>query len=299
MMLKKYLIVFFLSLSMLGTLSVQIPFATASLFGGGEEESAEDDATPEGQVVQPAIPIPDFLPAPDVGERGYDTQNYILNVSIPRAINIIIGLLGIATFIGMLMAAIQMLTAYGNEDKINRAKTNLRYGVLGFLTAILAYGIVSIVVSISLPNEQDGDSQTSLFGIPSAHAVDVEDDIDILLPSQQDFIEVHDEDQRVSLPGGNFLSEIVPAIITNAMYATSFLIFIGFMYGGVLMVISRGNEEGAEKAKSIMTYSAVALGVMALGFAIIFGIANLNLTDDEDSDNDEVFVNTQERNDNN
>lgn len=269
------------------------------VFAASADADALDDATPEGRVVQPDIPEPDFLPTPDVGERGYDTQNYILNVTIPRVMNIVIGLLGIATFIGMLIASIQMLTAYGNEDKINRAKTNLRYGIFGFLLAILSYGIVSIVVSISLPNERDGDPQTSLFGIPSAYAVNVEDDIDILLPSQHDFIEVHDEDNRVSLPGGNFLSEIVPAVITNAMYVTSFLIFIGFMYGGVLLVISRGNEEGAEKAKTIMIYSSVALGIMSLGFAIIFGIANLNLTDVDGRESDEVFVNTQKDNDNN
>lgn len=286
MMLKKILFGVLLGISLLG---MQTGLAVANT----------DDATPEGYTVQPDIPAPDFLPTPDVGERGYDTQNYILNVTIPKVINIIIGLLGIVTFIGMLIASIQMLTAYGNEDKINRAKTNLRYGIFGFLVAILSYGIVSVVVSISLPNEQDGDAQTSFFSIPSAQAVDVEDDIDILLPSQQDFIEEHDEDNRVSLPGGNFLSEIVPAVITNAMYATSFLIFIGFMYGGVLLVISRGNEEGTEKAKSIMIYTAVALAVMSLGFAIIFGIANLNLTDDEDSEGDEVFVNTQEDNENN
>lgn len=291
MNLRKLTVGFLLALSLLG-LGAMPAFAA---------DETTDDATPEGQVVQPTIPIPDFLPAPDVGERGYDTQNYILNETIPRVINIIIGLMGIATFLGILLGAMQMLTAYGNEDKINKAKTNLRYGIFGFIVVILAYGIVSVIVSIALPNERDSDEETSFelpnfFGIPTAHAVDVDDDVDILFPSQQDIIEDQDEDNRVSLPGGDFLGEIVPAVITNVMYVTAFLIFIAIMYGGVLLVIGRGNEEAVTKAKSIIIYSAVALALISLGYAIVYGIANLNLTEDEDSTADEVFTDTQESN---
>ena len=261
-----------------------------------EETVNTQDASPEGSTVRPSIPVPDFLPAPDNDGSGYDTQNYLLNESIPRALNIIIGLLGITTFFGILIASIEMLTAYGNEDKINRAKTNLRYGIFGFLLSILAYGIVSVVVSVALPNEDDGDKDTAFFSIPSAYAVDIEDDINILLPSQQEIIENQDPDRRVSLPGGDFLGEIVPAVITNVMYITTFLIFIAFMYGGVLLVIARGNEEGVTKAKNIVIYSAVALALLALGYAIVYGIANLNLTDNENSGSDEVFDNTGDLN---
>lgn len=294
MNLRKFTVGFLLALSLLG-LGASPAFATHD----GSEGVHTEDASPEGQVTQPTIPVPDFLPAPDVGERGYDTQNYILNETIPRVINIVIGLMGIATFLGILFGAIQMLTAYGNEDKVNRAKTNLRYGIFGFVVVILAYGIVSVIVSIALPNERDSDEETSfempnLFGVPSAYAVDVDDDVDILLPSQQDFIEDHDEDNRVSLPGGDFLGEIVPAVITNVMYVTAFLIFIAFMYGGVLLVTGRGNEESVTKAKNIIIYSAVALALISLGYAIVYGIANLNLTEDEDSTADEVFTDTEE-----
>ncbi|MEK9159413.1 MAG: hypothetical protein AAB383_01650 [Patescibacteria group bacterium] len=263
-----------------------------------EEGTVETgDESPAGQVTQPVIPLPSFLPSPDVGERGYDTQNYLLNETIPRGINIVIGLFGIATFIGILVASIQMLTAYGNEDKINRAKTSLRYGIIGFLLSILSYGIVSIVVSVALPNNDDHDADTAFFSIPSAYAVDIEDDLDILLPSQQTIIEDQDPDKRVSLPGGDFLGEIVPAVITNALYVTAFLIFIAFMYGGVLLVIGRGNEEATTKAKSIIIYSGVALVLLSLGYAIVYGIANLNLTDNEDTEIDEVFNNREDSND--
>ncbi|OGJ43704.1 hypothetical protein A2974_00845 [Candidatus Peregrinibacteria bacterium RIFCSPLOWO2_01_FULL_48_20] len=266
-----------------------------SLFGGllsfVPPVQADDEKEVVNPVVQPTIPVPDFLPAPDVGSTGGETQNFILNETIPRAINIGIGILSITAFIGILISAIQMLTAYGNDEKLNRAKTNLRYSLIGLVLVMLSYAIVSIVVSIALPNEEDAES----WLIPSAYAVD-DEDVEILLPNQQKLIEEQDDQGRVSLPGGDFLGEVVPAIITNLMYVVAFLIFIAFMYGGVLLVIGRGQEESLTKAKNIMIYAAIALALVSLGFALVYGITTLNLTEDEESPSDDVFVDTEERN---
>ena len=266
-----------------------------SLFGGFlsfvPPVQADDEKEVVNPVVQPTIPVPDFLPAPDVGSTGGETQNFILNETIPRAINIGIGILSITAFIGILISAIQMLTAYGNDEKLNRAKTNLRYSLIGLVLVMLSYAIVSIVVSIALPNEEDAES----WLIPSAYAVD-DEDVEILLPNQQKLIEEQDDQGRVSLPGGDFLGEVVPAIITNLMYVVAFLIFIAFMYGGVLLVIGRGQEESLTKAKNIMIYAAIALALVSLGFALVYGITTLNLTEDEESPSDDVFVDTEERN---
>src|SRR3989338_347446 len=266
-----------------------------SLFGGllsfVPPVQADDEKEVLSPVVQPPLPVPDFLPDPDVGSTGGETQNYILNETIPRAINIGIGILSITAFIGILISAIQMLTAYGNDEKLNRAKTNLRYSLIGLVLVMLSYAIVSIVVSIALPNEEDAES----WLIPSAYAVD-DEDVEILLPSQQDLIEAQDDQGRVALPGGDFLGEVVPAIITNIMYVVAFLIFIAFMYGGVLLVIGRGQEESLTKAKNIMIYAAIALALVSLGFALVYGITTLNLTEDEESTSDDVFVDTEGRN---
>jgi hypothetical protein len=188
-----------------------------------------------------------------------------------------------------------MLTAYGSDDKLNRAKTGLKYSLLGFFIIIFSYAIVSIVVSISLPKEKDADPDTNTGSsfiekfVPSAYAVTA-NDINTLLPSQQDMIEKQDSQNRVSLPSGNFLEEMVPALITNIMYLVAFLIFIAFVYGGTLMVIGRGNEEDVKKAKNIVIYAGIALAMISLGYAIIYGIATLKLTQDSGSTADDVFT---------
>lgn len=290
-MIKKILI-FITILALLSTMLLPLLASTAHADDtSGESGTTTSTITPAPTVTAPGIPQPEFMPGPTVGATGSDTQDYLLNTGIPKAINIVIGLLGITAFLGILLAAVQMLTAYGAEDKLTRAKTNLRYSLLGFLVVILSYAIVSIVVSLSLPNSDStatDDTSTSWI-VPSAYAVDVTADPSTLMPNEQVFIEDQDSQGRVSLPNGNFLGEIVPAVITNVMYLVGFLIFIGFMYGGTLMVIGRGNEEEAGKAKSIVTYSAIALVLVSLGYAVIYGIATLNLTEDSTTTNDDVY----------
>lgn len=300
-MIKKILI-FITILALLSTMLLPLLASTAhaadtssdSSSSSSSTEAAGSVITPAPTVTVPGIPQPEFMPGPTTSTTGSGAQDYLLNTGIPKAINIAIGLLGITAFLGILLSAIQMLTAYGAEDKLTRAKTNLRYSLLGFLIVILSYAIVSIVVSLALPNV-DGtatDSTSTSWIVPSAYAVDVTKDPSTLMPNEQVFIEDQDSQGRVSLPNGNFLSEIVPAVITNVMYLVGFLIFIGFMYGGTLMVIGRGNEEEAGKAKSIVMYSAIALALVSLGYAIIYGIATLNLNNDSTTTDDNVYTDT-------
>jgi hypothetical protein len=242
------------------------------------------------------IQKPDFLPGPDLDQTpiGQETQNYILNEAIGNALNIGIGILGLSAFIGLLIGAITFLTAYGNEDKINRGKTILKNSLLGFLLITLSYAIISIVVAIAIPSEDivfRPQNTLQEWLIPSAHAVD-DTDLNILLPPQSELIEGQNVAQDVSLVSGDLITQIVPAVVSNILFSVGFLLFISFMYGGGLLVINRGSEESVTKAKSIMTYSVVALAVISLGYALVFGIATFNFNNDESTDQDDVFTET-------
>jgi len=279
-------------------------------FADDTTEASGEEVTEE--TTRPLIPKPDFLPGPDSvttsGDTisGEDTQDYVLNTTIPRVINIVLGLFGIGTFLAILISAVNMLIAWGNEDKVTKAKKNLQFSILGFVLSLFAYAIVSIAVSIALPSDSP---ETSFIDhiIPSAYAEDTTptntsnaaNSLDTLLPSQYDLIEsqggTDDEPGRgVALPSGDLVGEIIPAIITNIMFAVGFLIFIGFMYGGVLMVYGRGNEEHVGKAKNIIVYSSIALGLMGFGYAIVYGIATINFDQDENSTLDDVYVDTED-----
>jgi hypothetical protein len=256
--------------------------------------AAEDDPAPGGEEVEepapPApkliIPKPQYLPGPSEGSQGEATRNYIFETTVPRVLNLSIGILGIVAFLGILLAAFTMLTAYGNEDKYNKAKTNLRYSILGFLIVVLSYAIVAIITAIALPQE-------GAF-MSTAYAVDVDTAPELLFPKESVLIGTEVEKYEVALPSGDLISEIIPAIVSNILYIIGFLVFIALMYGGVLLVIGRGNEEMTTKAKNIVIYAVVAIALVTGGYAIIFGIATINLNEDPTSDADDVFVETVE-----
>lgn len=284
---KRFFTLILLSFALLGT-TIPMSFADETTTA---EPSTESTATP---TEIPTIYQPDFLPGPSQGTDSATVQDYVLNKAFPKALNIAIGIMGIAAFLGILIAALQMLTAYGDENKLTLGKTNMRYAIIGFLFIIFAYALVSIAVSVVLPTEDDTSSETGfnssyfLASIPTAAAVDVEEDVNLLIPDAGDFIK--DDQGRVSLPSGDFLYEIVPAVVTNVMYAVGFLIFIALIYGGTAIVAGRGNEEEVTKAKTIVTYAAISLGLLSLGYAIIYGISTMNLTQDETSTGDDLFT---------
>lgn len=235
----------------------------------------------------PTVPKPDYLPGPTEAttNSGADTQNYFLNTSIPKIINGGIGIIGIGAFIGLVIGAINMLTAYGVEDKYKKGKDIIQYSLMGLLLVMLSYAIVSIISSISLPSSS---TDTTTF-IPTAHALDTTKDIDTLFPTEKTLIEDQSRDKNVSIAGGDLLTEVVPGIITNIFYLTGLLIFISLTIGGIYMVIGRGNEEANTKAKNIIIYSLVAMVVLSMGYAIIYGIATLTLGNDTSSTTDNVF----------
>jgi hypothetical protein len=277
-----------LSLVAFFALSLASPLALAA----SETDPAEDPSPTY------YVPKPEFLPGPSGTEQtGRSVQDYVLNTTVPRTINIIAGVFGILAFLGIMVSAIKMLTAFGNEDDVTSAKTTLRYSITGFAVIIFAYAIVSIVVSIALPagEESPPEDQTQTWTewiIPPVYAE--KSTIDTLLPSQSEFIA--DPERGVSVPEGDILNEVLPAVVSNMFYFVGFLIFIGFVYGGILLVIGRGNEEEIGKAKTLVTYSAIALAIMSGGYAIIYGLASLDLTNDSSTDEDNVYTEaTQEQ----
>lgn len=240
----------------------------------------------------PTIPKPSFLPGPNESTTASasDTRDYYLNTSIPKIINTIIGIIGIGAFIGLIVGAINMLTSYGDTEKIKKGKDIIRYSLVGFVIVILSYAIVSLIVSISLPSPTT--EKTSF--IPTAMAIDTGKDLDTLFPSQKTIIEDNNSSttNKVALPGGDLLSETIPALITNVFYLVGIMVFISITVGGIMMVTGQGNEEVNKKAKDILIYSLVAMVVLSMGYAIIYGIATLNLENKATETNDNVFNDT-------
>ncbi len=268
-----------------------------------ELASTTGDSNPDTDSIRddlPIIPAPELLPAPKQTGNAADVQNYLLGTTIPKAINMGTGLLALSTFISFVIAAVHMLTALGDESQYERAKNNVKYSITGFLFVIFAYTIVSIVVSFTLPTEDDNqawnspwDSMSMTAWIPTAHALDIEDTQNLLLPSANDFIGNQTNVRNVNLPSGDFLGEILPSLFVNILYLVSFAVFISLVYGGALIVLNRGNEEEVNKAKTILLNASYAIALLSLGYGIVQGLATLSLDQDASTTKDDTFTELQ------
>lgn len=75
---------------------------------------------------------------------------YFQGTYLPAITSVIIGMAGGLAFLFIVIGGIQLLTAYGDEEKITGAKKTITYAIVGLLVAILSYAIVSIISGIQI-----------------------------------------------------------------------------------------------------------------------------------------------------
>ncbi len=66
--------------------------------------------------------------------------------TIVNIIEVIIGVLGIAAVVIIVLGGVQFLTSTGDPGKVKKAKDTIMYGIIGLVVAILAFAIVNFVL---------------------------------------------------------------------------------------------------------------------------------------------------------
>lgn len=98
---------------------------------------------------------PPIVPLGNTGEDlklpgvGSDQGNQIQSKVLPSITSNVIGLTGGLSLLFVIISGIQILTAYGNDEKIGAAKKTLTFALAGLLISILSYAIVQVIVSIN------------------------------------------------------------------------------------------------------------------------------------------------------
>lgn len=103
--------------------------------------------------------------------------------------------------------------------------------------------------------------------------------LNCLLSSEEELIEGSPQGQetKTSLPHGDIFKDFLPFFVNTAISIAGTLIFTALLYAGYLLVTANDVEEKIEKGKKIMIYSIVGAVVMAVSYAVIYGVANLDL----------------------
>ncbi len=100
-----------------------------------------------GELVIPHAPP--ALPGAPPGET-MEPETYFGGVFIPAFTKVVIGAAGATAILFIIIGAVELLTAYGSDEKITKGKKTITYAIVGLLIAMLAYAIVTIISSIKL-----------------------------------------------------------------------------------------------------------------------------------------------------
>ncbi len=124
-------------------LSIIIPVVSAD---NGEKSTGPTTTAPP--IIPPGVEN-EALIIPHADDPD-DEGAYFQGTYLPAITNVIIGMAGGLTFLFIVIGGIQLLTAYGDEEKITGAKKTITYAIVGLLVAILSYAIVSIISGIQI-----------------------------------------------------------------------------------------------------------------------------------------------------
>jgi hypothetical protein len=76
---------------------------------------------------------------------GQDSEVGVVG-TVTNIVNVVLGLLGLIAVIIILIGGFKWMTAQGAEDKVEKAKDTIKYGLIGLAIILLAYLIVRIVI---------------------------------------------------------------------------------------------------------------------------------------------------------
>lgn len=94
---------------------------------------------------------------PNSASSSSPEEQYFGGYFLPALTRTVIALSGALAFVFMIVGGIQILTAYGNEERVAAGRKTMMFAVVGLVIAMLAYAIVQIVSSIQIaPNLAPG-----------------------------------------------------------------------------------------------------------------------------------------------
>jgi hypothetical protein len=118
-----------------------LTFSTA--FAQDTPGSNRPPIIPAGSESTDALKIP-HTPAGQVEEQ------YIGGSLLPSITRTVIAAAAATAVLFIIIGGIQILTAYGADDKVGKGKKTITWAIVGLLISILSYAIVTIISSIKL-----------------------------------------------------------------------------------------------------------------------------------------------------
>ncbi len=146
---KKLLILTFIAISI--STAVTVTYAAPT--------TEKPAATTVKQPFKPSlIPRPTNLPGPEATE---ETRTKLVDTILPRFAVGMIGMTGGIALLMIVIGGVRYLVAYGNEEAAGKGKTQIIWGIVGMIVALLAYTIVTAVTNIRIDGNETPPTSTA------------------------------------------------------------------------------------------------------------------------------------------
>lgn len=85
-----------------------------------------------------------------------------------------------------------------------------------------------------------------------------------------------DKTEIGGVPKGDLFEDFIPGVIRILFRFASLGVLVAFVVSGVMYVLSFGNDDSVQKAKRMLYYSIIGFAFVALAFAIVKAITNID-----------------------
>lgn len=86
-------------------------------------------------------------PIDPLDNNNFNDDGSGLESTIGNIIQAVIGILGLACVIIIIIGGIQYMTSSGDAGKVKKAKDTILYGVIGMIICVLAFAITTFVIN--------------------------------------------------------------------------------------------------------------------------------------------------------
>jgi hypothetical protein len=129
------------------TLAILTGFLTAGL---GTVAYAADTKRPPIIPKEATEAKKEPLILPNSADSKWDGEMYLIGILFPKITTIVITFAAALSVLYIIIGSIQILVAYGEDEKITSAKNTIQYAIVGLIISILSYAIVSIISALQL-----------------------------------------------------------------------------------------------------------------------------------------------------
>lgn len=176
-----------------------------------------------------------------------------LNLLITNSLDLVFALVGVLTFVFLLMGIIQYILAGGEKEKLGKAKSRIFAAIIGFFIVAISFAASQFIEQILQPNQGTTKTPISIETISPVYAQNV----------TKDFASTYDFGYLNNF--GQFINMLLPLVYFIATTAVLFYT----LFGALKFLTSAGDKTAVSAGKDMITHGIIGLVLLIVLFLVL------------------------------